>query len=336
MEILGTTRLIALLGDPVAHSLSPAMHNPAFEHYGLDFAYVPLRVPAEGLKTALDAIRVFNFRGANVTLPHKQAVIPFLDEVTESSRIIGAVNTILNEGGKLIGTTTDPEGFLEGYREKGHSFIGQSVAILGNGGSARTIAYALLMQDRPSQVILVGRDLKKSQALATEIAERLNLHGTSGALPAPEAITLADYASVRNEIQVVVNTTPVGMHPNTEASPLGADDLMEGQVVYDIVYAPEKTRLLRDAEARGLKTVGGLGMLVHQGRASFEFWTGIKPDAAMFYAAAREKLARGTGEPRPGSFGGSFGSGSSGASGGGNPSKRAPVPSAGKGVSEDP
>jgi shikimate dehydrogenase len=298
MEILGTTRLIALLGDPVAHSLSPAMHNPAFEHYGLDFAYVPLRVPAEGLKTALDALRVFNFRGANVTLPHKQAVIPYLDGLTESARIIGAVNTILNEGGKLIGTTTDPEGFLECYREKGHSFIGQSVAILGNGGSARTVAYSLLMHDRPSQVILVGRDLKKSQQLASEIAERLNLNGGSGALPAPEAITLTDYASVRKEIQVVVNTTPVGMHPNIDASPLGPEDLMDGQVIYDIVYAPERTRLIRDAEAKGLKTVGGLGMLVHQGRASFEFWTGIKPDAEMFYASAREKLARGIGEPR--------------------------------------
>lgn len=298
MEILGTTRLIALLGDPVTHSLSPAMHNPAFEQFGLDFAYVPLRVSAEGLKTAIDAIRVFNFRGANVTLPHKESVIPFLDDITETSRIIGAVNTILNDGGRLIGTTTDPEGFLEGFREKGHSFIGKSVAILGNGGSARTIAYALLMQDRPSQVVLVGRDLEKSQRLATEIANRLHLHGGSGALPAPVAITMADYASVREDIQVVVNTTPVGMHPNTDATPLNAEDLVRGQIVYDIVYAPEHTKLLRDAEAMGLDTVGGLGMLVHQGRAAFEFWTGIKPDAAVFYAAAREKLARGIGEPR--------------------------------------
>ncbi|MDB5047836.1 MAG: shikimate 5-dehydrogenase [Fibrobacteres bacterium] len=298
MEILGTTRLIALLGDPVAHSLSPAMHNPAFEHYGLDFAYVPLRVPAENLKIALDAIRIFNFRGANVTLPHKQAVIPHLDDVTEISRVIGAVNTILNEGGRLVGTTTDPEGFLECFREKGHSFIGQSVAIIGNGGSARTIAYALLMQDRPSRVILVGRDVEKSKRLAAEIAERLDLGGGSGALPAPEAVTFAQYPGIRKEIQVVVNTTPVGMHPNIDASPLNATDLEPGQIVYDIVYAPERTRLIKDAESRGLLTVGGLGMLVHQGRSSFEFWTGIKPDAGMFYESAREKLARGIGEPR--------------------------------------
>jgi shikimate dehydrogenase len=274
------------------------MHNAAFDHYGLDFAYVPLRVAAEGLKTAMDALRVFNFRGANVTLPHKQAVIPLLDETTEISRLIGAVNTILNEGGRLIGTTTDPEGFLECFREQGHSFIGKSVAILGNGGSARTIAYALLMQDRPSRVILVGRDLEKSRRLAAEIADRLGLRGNSGALPAPEAATFAQYTAMRKEIQVLVNTTPVGMHPNIDASPLAASDLEPGQIAYDIVYAPERTRLLSEAGAKGLATVGGLGMLVHQGRASFEFWTGIKPDAKMFYDAAREKLARGIGEPR--------------------------------------
>lgn len=297
MEILGTTRLIALLGDPVAHSLSPAMHNASLDHYGLDFAYVPLRVAAENLKTAIDAIRAFNFRGANVTLPHKTAVLPFLDDITEAARVIGAVNTILNDDGRLIGTTTDPEGFLEGYREMGHSFIGQSVAILGNGGSARTIAYALLMQDRPKSVTLVARDVRKSQALAAEITERLGL-GAGGALSAPEVIALSDYASVKDSIDVVVNTTPVGMHPNVEVSPLSPEDLVAGQVIYDIVYAPERTRLIRDAEKLGLKTVGGLGMLVHQGRAAFQVWTGIKPDAAAFYDAARAKLARGIGEPR--------------------------------------
>lgn len=320
MEILGTTRLVALLGDPVAHSLSPIMHNAAFDQYGLDFAYVPLRVPADAVKTAIEAIRAFNFRGANVTLPHKTAVIPYLDHLTESARVIGAVNTILNENGRLIGTTTDPEGFLEGYREQGHSFIGQAVAILGNGGSARTIAYALLMQDRPKRVVLVARDQEKSRRLAAEIAERLGL-AQGGAMPAPEIAALADYPSVREGIDVIVNTTPIGMHPNLDASPLRAGDLLPGQIAYDIVYAPERTRFLMDAEARGLKTVGGLGMLVHQGRASFEIWTGIKPDARSYYEAARAKLSRAIGEPR--------------AAARPNPLP-GPVPGAGRGVAEDP
>ncbi|MBW8889764.1 MAG: shikimate dehydrogenase [Fibrobacteres bacterium] len=315
MEILGTTRLIALLGDPVSHSLSPAMHNAAFDQYGLDFAYVPLRVQAAGLKTALDALRVFNFRGANVTLPHKTAVIPYVDQLTDIAQVIGAVNTIVNEDGRLVGTTTDPEGFLEGYREQGHSFIGQAVAILGNGGSARTIAYSLLMRDRPKRVVIVARDMEKSRRLAAEITERLGL-GQGGALPTPETVALSDYASVRDGIDVVVNTTPVGMHLMVEISPLAPGNLMAGQVVYDIVYAPERTCLIRDAEARGLKTVGGLGMLVHQGRAAFEIWTGIKPEARAYYAAAREKLSSCIGEPRP--------------------APTVPSPAAGRSVAEDP
>jgi shikimate dehydrogenase len=297
MEIQGTTRLIALLGDPVAHSLSPAMHNAALEQHGLDYAYVPLRVPADGLRTAMEALRVFDFRGANVTLPHKTAVIPFLDGLTDIARAIGAVNTIINDGGRLLGTTTDPQGFLEGYRETGRSFAGKAVAILGNGGSARTLAFALLMQDRPKRVVLVARDMEKSRRLAAEIA------GTPGAVReggpgAPECVALADYASIRDGMDVVVNATPLGMHPRPEASPLRPEDLMPGQTVYDIVYNPERTRLIRDAEARGLETVGGLGMLVHQGIASFACWTGIRPDAAAFYAAARAQLSR-RGEPGP-------------------------------------
>lgn len=292
MDILGTTRLIALFGDPVAHSLSPAMHNPAFKLYGLDFAYVPLRVASENLKTALEAMRIFNFLGANVTLPHKQSVIPYLDEVTAISRAIGAVNTIVHQNGKLIGTTTDPIGFLNCFREKGHTFSGKSIAILGNGGSARTIAYALLMQDTPTKVTIVGRDQEKSQRLVAEIIKTLGLANAGTLTSRPQAVALADYASIREEVQIVVNTTPVGMHPNSEVSPLRAEDLVVGQIVFDIVYAPERTRLIKEAEAMGLKTVGGLGMLVHQGCAAFEFWTGIKPEASQFYTSAQDTIAR--------------------------------------------
>src|SRR5690606_2278409 len=230
-----------------------------FARYGLDYAYVPLRVPASGLEAALQAMRLFGFRGANVTLPHKQAVMPFLDEVSEVSRRIGAVNTILNENGRLIGTTTDAEGFLEGFREKGHSFAGRSVAIIGNGGSARTAACALLMEDRPARIVIVGRDPEKARRLASEISGGFGTGGGTSAHPALEAVALADYPSIRKGMDVVVNTTPIGMHPNPESSPLRAEDLQPGQIVYDIVYTPERTRLILDAEARGLAAVGGLG-----------------------------------------------------------------------------
>lgn len=286
-DIKGTTRLVAILGDPVAHSLSPAMHNAAFAKHGIDMAYVPLRVKPADVKQALDALRAFGFRGANVTLPHKQAVIPHLDALSEASRIIGAVNTIVNEDGRLTGTTTDGSGFLEAFREAGHSFTGRSVAVIGNGGSARTIAFALAMDAKPRRIVIVGRDLEKSRKLQAEVGGKLG----GGPAKTMEAVTLADYASVKGEVDVVVNATPVGMHPDADGTPVPADDLASGQTVYDIVYVPEKTRLLRDAEARGLKTVGGLGMLVHQGRASFRLWTGTDPDAALFYQAARAQLA---------------------------------------------
>lgn len=324
MEILGTTRLIALLGDPVSHSLSPSMHNPAFDTYGIDFAYVPLRVRAEDLKTAVEALRIFNFRGANVTLPHKQAIIPYLDVISDISRLMGAVNTVVNENGRLIGTTTDPEGFLTGFREAGFSFAGKQVAVFGNGGSARTIAFALLTQlleEAPEKVLLVGRDPAKSKRLVAEINAVLDKAGGDKGISPPmgpkrpvlEAAALADYPALRGDVDILVNATPLGMQPNTDASPVRPEDLLIGQIVYDIVYTPEKTRLIQDAQAMGLNTVGGLGMLVHQGRASFRLWTGTTPDAGPFYASARAQLARS-----------------------GRPEDHKIPPAAGRGISEDP
>jgi shikimate dehydrogenase len=287
IEIRGTTRLIAILGDPVSHSLSPAMHNAAFAALGLDYAYVPLRVKPPDVKAAVEALRLLGFRGANVTLPHKQSVIPFLDSLSETSRLMGAVNTIVNEDGRLTGTTTDGQGFLEGFREAGHSFTGKTVAVLGNGGSARTIAFALALEGMPRRIVLAGRDAEKSRRLQAEIRSKAG-HGPGRTM---ETVALADLDSVMDEVDVIVNATPIGMHPHTGSSPVPEDLLRAGQVAYDIVYAPERTRFLREAEARGLRTVGGLGMLVHQGRAAFKLWTGAEPDAALFYRAAREQLA---------------------------------------------
>jgi shikimate dehydrogenase len=263
------------------------MHNAAFAKLGLDIAYIPLHVRPSDVKLALDTLRAFDFVGANVTVPHKLAVMPFLDSISDLSRLIGAVNTIVNKDGKLSGTTTDPFGFLEGFREAGHSFTGKTVALIGSGGSARTLAFSLLLEDAPARVILAARDAEKAGALANEIKGKI---GAKGKIL--ETIALKDYARVRKEVQVIVNATSLGMQPHVDTTPLAAEDLEAGQVVYDIVYAPERTKLIRDAQARGLKTVGGLGMLVHQGRASFKLWTGVEPDAALFYQAAREQLAK--------------------------------------------
>jgi shikimate dehydrogenase len=283
MTIRGTTRLLGILGNPLAHSYSPAMHNSAIAALGLDLAYLPLTVGTAGLAAALSGLKAVNFAGVNVTQPHKQAVIPMLDELSDLSLKMGAVNTIVNRDGKLFGTTTDPEGFLRGFTDAGHSFEGKSVVILGNGGAARTIAFALFLMAGPERVTVVARDPRKSAALAVEIAEK-----TGRRL---ETLTLDEYAGHAAGFGIVVNTTPLGMHPDDGSSPLRAEWIHPGQVVYDIIYNPEETRLMREARQRGCAVVGGLGMLVHQGMASFRLWTGTDPRPEVFYAGIRAQQA---------------------------------------------
>ena len=275
MLIRGTTRLLGLLGNPLSHSYSPAMHNAAIDGLGLDLVYLPLKVETRGIEACLKAIRELDFLGVNVTIPHKLAVIPWLDEISELSRMIGGVNTIVCKDGKLSGTTTDPEGFLSGFHEAGHSFDGKTVVILGNGGTARTLAFTLLLMAKPARVIVAARDVSKSEVLAQEIHQKLNR--------TLEVLDLADYSGHASEVEIIVNATPVGMFPNAEQSPLKSEWLREGQIVYDLIYNPEETVLMRNAHQQGCQTVGGLAMLVHQGMASFKLWTGIDPDPALYY-----------------------------------------------------
>jgi shikimate dehydrogenase len=284
MTIRGSTRLLGILGNPLSHSYSPAMHNAGIESLGLDLAYLPFQVEEAGLGPLLNALKSVGFLGVNVTMPHKRAVLPFLDEISEISQKMGVVNTIVNRGGKLFGTTTDPEGFLRGFAEAGHSFDGKSVLILGNGGSARTIAFALSLMASPSGITLAARDMEKSGVLAKEVLDKT---GAAVALLPLDAL-----GGETARFGVIVNTTPLGMHPDTAASPLRPEWLHPGQIVYDIINNPGETALMRAARARGGAAVGGLGMLVHQGLASFELWTGRNPGAAVFYEGIRRQQQR--------------------------------------------
>ncbi len=265
MEIRDTSRIVGLLGYPVSHSLSPAMHNAGFQRLGIDARYVLMPAPPENLPAAVDALRDPKCLGANVTLPHKEGAFSLVDERSEISEMMGVVNTIVNRGGKLWGTTTDPAGFLNAFREAGHDFDGKSVALLGNGGSARAIAFALAVLAKARRVTIVARSSRKSATLLEEIRR----HAPAAALA---SLTFAEYFEARKEHDVVVNATPIGMHPNVDASPLAKEALVPGQIVYDIVYNPEETLLLRHARESGCQTVGGLGMLVHQGLESFNLW----------------------------------------------------------------
>ncbi len=282
--VRGSTRLIGILGNPLSHSYSPAMHNNGIRGLQLDLVYVPFPVETTGLASLLRALQSVGFLGVNVTMPHKQAVVPLCDTVSEMSQVMGAVNTIIHKNGKLHGTTTDPDGFINAFKDAGHDFEGKRVAVLGNGGSARTIAFALALLTKARHVSLVARAPEKSTALLQEV--RAAAPGFS-----IDALALADYGEVRHNFDVVVNTTPVGMHPDLTASPLAPDLLVANQIVYDIVYNPEETALLKAARAAGCHTVGGLGMLVHQGIASFRLWTGLEPDPAHYYEGIRMQKA---------------------------------------------
>jgi shikimate dehydrogenase len=284
MLIRGTTRLLGILGNPLSHSYSPSMHNMAIERLKLDLVYVPLKVETSGLDACLRAIRELDFLGVNVTVPHKQAVIPHLDEISDISRLMGAVNTIVKREGKLLGTTTDPEGFLAGFREAGCDFDGKSISILGNGGAARTLVFTLFTLAKPKHVAVAARacDASMSEILAREIRDKLDRK--------LEIMELADYPRHGSRFDVLVNTTPVGMYPRTGESPLPPEALNPGQIVYDLIYNPGETALMRHARERGCKTIGGLSMLVHQGVASFKLWTGLDPDPALYYEGVRRQM----------------------------------------------
>ena len=278
--------LTGLMGWPVTHSLSPAMHNAAFRAAGVDGYYALLPVHPARVGEAVMGLRALGFRGANVTVPHKQAVIPWLDELTPEARAIGAVNTIIVENdGRLVGTNTDAAGFLSDLEEMRvfpESTSAAEAMVLGAGGSARAVAYALAQ--RGVTVHVLARKPEQAHELAASLAP--HLPQTSSLLHHPWS-QLSDLAP---RSHLIINCTPVGMWPHTNASPWPDDvPFHADQIVYDLVYNPRHTRLMSQAEAAGAKAKNGLGMLVQQGALAWELWTGL-PAPTPVMRAAVEKI----------------------------------------------
>jgi shikimate dehydrogenase len=274
--ISGETKLCGIIGDPVEHTMSPAMHNVAFEKLGLDYLYLPFRVRGEELGKAIDGMRALNIRGLNVTIPHKVSVIPFLDELDPLVEGIGAVNTIVNDDGVLTGYNTDATGFLQTLVEEGVEPSGKNVVILGAGGASRAISF--ILAEREANLVILNRllELDWAEELAGKISQIFKKE--------VEALELDEknLARVLEKADIVVNATSVGMHPKIDETPLPSKLLKPDLVVFDIVYNPIKTRLLLEAEAAGARTFSGLNMLVWQGALAFEKWTGRKaPVEAM-------------------------------------------------------
>jgi shikimate dehydrogenase len=271
-----------LIGDPVERSPSPAMHNAAFKALGLNSIYIALPIPKPMLAKAVDGIRALSISGFNVTVPHKIAIVDMLDKLEESAKLVGAVNTVKNVGGKLVGFNTDGDGALRALEQTAGTLKGKKVVLLGAGGAARAIAFSLA--NAGAEISIANRTVSKARTLSKEIERKLGVSVKSLGLSRPEltkAISGAD---------VLINATTVGMHPKVNQTLVTADMMHRGLVVNDIVYKPPETRLLREAKLAGAKTVGGLGMLVHQGALSFEIWTGRRAPIKVMEDAVRREL----------------------------------------------
>jgi len=268
--ISGGTRLCGVIGDPVEHTMSPAMHNAAFAQMGLDYVYVPFKVKKVGLSRAIDGMRGLNIRGLSVTIPHKVTVIPLLDKLDPLAEKIGAVNTITNDDGVLTGSNTDAGGFLQALLARGIEPKGKKIVILGAGGASRAISF--ILAERGAHLVILNRLLELDWA--EELAGRLSSFFTQEV----KALELVEgnLNGVLKGADILVNTTSVGMSPNINETPVPAKLLRPGLVVFDIVYNPIKTRLLKEAETAGAETISGVDMFVWQGALAFEKWTGQK------------------------------------------------------------
>ncbi len=273
MEITGRTKIMGLFGYPVEHTMSPAMHNAAFAHLGMDCRYLPFRVRPEMLGSAVSAIRALGLVGVNVTVPHKESVIPFLDEVDKEAAFIGAVNTIVNSEGTLHGYNTDGRGFMRSLSENNVSVDETRVLVVGAGGASRAVSYYL--SEKAQYLFLSDIDTEKRNRLVADLSR---IRGNVKALDRPDDPAAFD---------IIVNATPLGLKDG-DPVPLDTSGLSSGQVVCDLIY--KKTRLLEGASQKGCRILDGLGMLLWQGVLAFELWTGVMPPVEVMRNALLKAL----------------------------------------------
>jgi shikimate dehydrogenase len=266
MDINAQTQFCGVIGNPVEHSLSPAIHNAAFQKLGLNFIYLAFRVEAIG--DAIKGLRALgNFRGASVTIPHKVAALSFLDSVEPTARHIGAINTIVAMGGTLTGYNTDATGALRALREGDVAMKGRQVIMLGSGGAARAIGFALGTEAEIDRLTILGIDDQERTVLARELRSKTGL--TVLDLPLDEEAL----RKALPDAHVLIHCTPMGMSPKAHETSVPSALLHAGLTVMDIVYNPRDTRLLKDAKAAGCRTIPGIEMFLHQAAAQFELWT---------------------------------------------------------------
>ena len=282
MKNSGKTRVCAIIGDPVEHSLSPAMHNAAFKKLGLNIVYVTFTVTRNELKEAISGARRLGLRGLNVTMPHKTAVMKYLDKTVKTAKSIGAVNTILNDQGILTGFNTDGVGAMIALQENDVFTEGKKLLLLGAGGAGKAIAFQAAQE--VEELVILNRTSEKAEMLAEVLGKKFGRKVNGGTL-SPEIL--------KEEMQttdILVNATSVGMHPNVNRSPVPPGLLRPDLCVMDIIYNPLETKLVKDTKAVGAKVVSGLEMLVDQGAVSFQIWTNCPAPVEVMKEAALNKL----------------------------------------------
>jgi shikimate dehydrogenase len=280
----GKTRIAGVIGHPIAHSLSPAMHNAAFAALGMDWRYVPFDVEPAALADALRGMRAFGIVGLNVTIPHKPAVYGLVDDLAPTARDVEAVNTVHLQDGRLTGHNTDGAGFARSLEEAGAPLAGRRVVLLGAGGAARSVATAAARQGAGSITIL-NRTVERAADLARRVAGLVE-----GAMPVT-ACALTDGMEPVAEADIVVQCTSLGMHPHEDDPlPVPAEWIAPGSVAYDLIYNPAETRFLRMARERGARCINGVDMLVWQGAVAFQIWTGVFPPAQVMREALLDGL----------------------------------------------
>lgn len=273
-------KLYGIIGDPIGHSMSPLMQNDAFSLLGMDAHYQPFHVTKENLPAAITGMKALGVAGFNITVPHKTAIIPLLDEVDPLAAAIGAVNTVVNKEGRFIGYNTDGEGFIRGLHEEyGQSVLDKRILIIGAGGAARAIYYTLGQQGA-KQVDIANRTIDN----ALQLKERCPYAVETAALTIGEAAKhLADY-------NIIIQTTSIGMSPQVDASPLQLTNIRSDAFLSDIIYNPAETLIMKEAKKHGARVQNGMKMFAYQGALAFEKWTDTFPDPKRMMKIVQERL----------------------------------------------
>lgn len=273
MELSGKTKVIGIFGCPIEHTLSPVMHNAALNSLGLDMCYLAFKVLPQDLPGALQSVRALNMPGVNITVPHKENVIPLLDRVDEEAAFIGAVNTVVNSEGKLTGYNTDGRGFMSSLSEHGISPEGKDIFILGAGGASRAISYYL--SEKASNLTIYDIDGTRMEKLVNDLRK---IRGNIDFINRIEDI---------GNPHIIINATPLGLKPD-DPLPLKPEVITGDMVICDLVY--KNTNLLQAARQRGARTLDGSGMLLWQGVLAFELWTGVKPPVDIMRKALMSRV----------------------------------------------